>query len=172
MGLPVACETDILGAITSLLVQAADLNRQCTFFADVTIRHPSNDNAELLWHCGPFPYALKAEDEKGFVSEIGKGQWRIKDGDITVCRFDGVDDKYKLLVGQGKSCEGPKTESTYVWFETDNWDRWEEKLIFGPYIHHVTGIFGKYGRVLAEASKYMPGIELDAMEDYPQSLGI
>lgn len=171
MGLPVACETDVLGAITSLLVQAADLNRTPTFFADVTIRHPHNDNAELLWHCGPFPYALKAPEEKGFISEIGKGQWRIKDGDITICRFDGVDDTYKLLVGQGRSCAGPETESTYVWFETDNWERWEEKLIFGPYIHHVSGIYGKHGKVLAEAVKYMPGVELDAMEDYGVSLG-
>lgn len=172
MGVPVSCETDVNGAITSLLLQAADLNRSATFFADITIRHPHNDNAELLWHCGSFPHALKAPDEKGFVDELGRGQWRIKDGDITVCRFDGVDDNYKLLVGQGKSCDGPKTESTYVWFETDNWDRWEEKLMFGPYIHHVTGLYGNFGKILAEASKYMTGVELDAMEDYGMSLGI
>jgi len=171
MGLPVACETDVMGAVTSLLLQAADMNRNTTFFADVTIRHPHNENAELLWHCGPFPCTLKAPDEKGYVNALGKGQWRIKDGDITVCRLDGVDDSYKLFVGQGKSCIGPKTESTYVWFETDNWSRWEEKLIFGPYIHHVTGLYGNFGKVMAEATKYMPGIELDAMEDYGVSLG-
>ena len=171
-GLPVSCETDILGAASSLLLQAADLGRQITFFADVTIRHPENDNAELLWHCGPFPHALKAPEEKGFVNETGKGQWRIKDGPITVCRFDGVGDDYRLLVGEGKSTPGPKTESTYVWFETDNWDRWEEKLIFGPYIHHLTGIHGSFGRVLAEAVKYLPGVTLDAMEEHPLSLGI
>lgn len=171
IGLPVACEADVMGAVTSLLIQAADLDRSPTFFADVTIRHPHNDNAELLWHCGPFPYVLKAPGEKGFISELGKGQWRIKDGDITVCRLDGTDGNYKLLVGEGRSCEGPETESTYVWFETDNWEKWEEKLIFGPYIHHVSCIFGKHGRALAEAVKYMPGVELDSIEDYGMSLG-
>lgn len=171
-GLPVSCETDVLGAMSSILLQASDLGRQITFFADVTIRHPENNNAELLWHCGPFPHALKAPDEPGFVNEIGKGQWRIKDGNITVCRFDGVADDYRLLVGEGKSTVGPKTESTYVWFETDNWDRWEEKLIFGPYIHHLTGLHGNFARVLAEATKYMPGVALDAMEEHPASLGV
>ncbi len=171
-GLPVSCETDILGAVSSILLQAAGLNRQITFFADVTIRHPENDNAELLWHCGPFPHALKAPEEDGFVNELGKGQWRIKDGAITVCRFDGVGDDYRLLVGQGKSTAGPQTESTYLWFETDNWDRWEEKLIFGPYIHHLSGIHGSLGRVLKEAARYMPGVTLDAMEEYPLSLGV
>ena len=171
-GLPVSCETDILGAVSSILLQAAGLGKIITFFADVTIRHPHNDNANLLWHCGPFPHALKAPDEKGYVNELGKGQWRIKDGDITVCRFDGVGDEYKLLVGQGRSTDGPVTESTYVWFETDDWEKWEEKLIFGPYIHHLTGIHGNFGRVLAEASRYMPGVELDAMDQYRKSLGV
>lgn len=170
-GLPVSCETDILGAATSILLQAANLNREPTFFADITIRHPENDNAELLWHCGPFPHSLKAPDCEGFVSELGKGQWRIKDGGITICRLDGMDGQYKLLVGQGKSCPGPETESTYVWLETDNWPRWEEKLIFGPYIHHVTGLYGDFGRVMAEACKYMPFVELDAFDTYPLSLG-
>ena len=171
-GLPVSCETDILGAVSSILLQAANLGEIITFFADVTIRHPHNDNANLLWHCGPFPRALKAPDEKGYVDEMGKGQWRIKDGDITVCRFDGVGDEYKLFVGQGRSTSGPVTESTYVWFETDDWEKWEEKLIFGPYIHHVTGVHGNFGRVLAEASRYMPGVELDSMDSYRKSLGI
>lgn len=170
-GLPVSCETDIMGAVTSILTQAATLGEGITFFADITIRHPENDNAELLWHCGPFPHALKAPDVAGFVSELGKGQWRVKDGDITVCRLDGTAGSYKLLVGQGKTTDGPETESTYLWLETDNWDRWEEKLIFGPYIHHLTGIHGQYGRVLAEAARYMPGVELDALEEFPISLG-
>jgi hypothetical protein len=26
--------------------------------ADFTIRHPENDQAELLWHCGSFPVGI------------------------------------------------------------------------------------------------------------------
>ena len=52
-GLPMACETDIHGAITASMLYAAGMRTQPVFFADLTIRHPENDNAELLWHCGP-----------------------------------------------------------------------------------------------------------------------
>ncbi len=54
-GLPVVCETDIHGAITAVMAEAADLNRPPSFFADWTVRHPDNENGELLQHCGPLP---------------------------------------------------------------------------------------------------------------------
>jgi L-fucose isomerase-like protein len=57
-GTPFACESDIHGAISSLMLQAASMFSEPTFFSDLTIRHPENDNAELLWHCGAFPPSL------------------------------------------------------------------------------------------------------------------
>ena len=51
--------------------------------------------------------------------------------------FDDMDGKYYLFGGEGKGVDGPETNGTYVWFETNNWKMWEEKLMFGPYIHHV-----------------------------------
>ena len=70
MGIPVACETDIHGALTALMLQAAAQWVSPIFFADWTIRHPQNDNAELLWHCGPFPAALADCDKP----EVGAHQ--------------------------------------------------------------------------------------------------
>ncbi|KPJ87108.1 MAG: fucose isomerase, partial [Spirochaetes bacterium DG_61] len=58
MGIPVACETDINGALTSILLQNASITESPTFFCDLTIRHPEKENSELLWHCGPFPHEL------------------------------------------------------------------------------------------------------------------
>ena len=40
-GYPVVCETDIHGAITSLIVQAATRGEQVPFFADWTVPHPN-----------------------------------------------------------------------------------------------------------------------------------
>ena len=59
--IPVTCETDIHGAITSVMVQAATMNQAPTFFADLTVRHPDNPNGELLFHCGNFPVSLSVE---------------------------------------------------------------------------------------------------------------
>ena len=48
--------------------------------------------------------------------------------------------------------------------ETDNWKKWEEKLMFGPYIHHLGAIYGKMFPVLKEAARYL-GVKLDSVEE-------
>lgn len=155
-GIPLACECDINGAISMAIARAANLYDESVFLADLTIRNPENDQSELLWHCGPFPYSLKAQDCSAELID-GQEQFRIKDGDLTLCRFDDLDGKYSLFAGEGisKSKTGPITTGTYTYLETDNWKRWEEKLIFGPYIHHVTGVYGKYLPVLREVARYL-----------------
>jgi L-fucose isomerase-like protein len=171
--LPVACETDIHGAVTAALTQAACMGRTPVFFADVTIRHPENDNAELLWHCGPFPYSLKKDGSEASIGEHyildskcpGINEWEIKGGsDISICRFDGDNGQYRLFAAKGRGIEGPKTRGTYVWIEFKDWPRIEKTLIFGPYIHHVAGIHENVIPVLKEAVRYMPGIDSDIIE--------
>jgi len=171
-GLPVACETDIHGAVTALIAQAARLGETPIFFADLTVRHPENDNAELLWHCGPFPLALKDPESEAKVSphyilpdeEPGVCEWRIKGGDISICRFDRDAETYKLLMGHARGTTGPHNRGTYVWVEVDNWPRWEERIVRGPHVHHVAGIHGKIAPVLYEACRYIPGMEPDPVE--------
>ena len=160
MGYPVACEGDVCGAISSVMLHAADFNRTPSFFADLTVRHPTNDNAELLWHCGPFPRALMGSTKDPRYDEGGRGQWELKPGDLTIGRFDSLNGKYSMFLGEAKTCEGPKSTGTYVWFEVEDWIKWEKAIIEGPYIHHVTGIYGHWGDVCAEACKYI-GIDAD-----------
>jgi L-fucose isomerase-like protein len=168
----VVCETDICGAITSVLLQAAGRGKTPTFFADLTIRHPKNNNAELLWHCGPFPYKLKKENTEVKVEEhyilksscTGVCEWEIKGGDITIGRLDGINGKYSFLLSQGKGVEGPKSRGTYVWVEFKDWPALEKKIITGPYIHHVAGIHGKLIPIIQEALRYIPGVEVDVIE--------
>lgn len=168
-GIPIVCETDICGAVSAAAAQAAMRWTTPVFFADLTIRHPLNDNAELLWHCGPFPYKLKKEGSKAGMGEHyvldskcpGVAEWEIKGGDITICRFDGSNGKYSFLAAEGKGVEGPWTRGTYVWVEFKNWPELEKKLIYGPYIHHVAGIHGHVSQVIKEALKYIPGIQFE-----------
>ena len=171
-GTPVACESDIHGAISSLMLQAAGMFQKPTFFSDLTIRHPENDNAELLWHCGAFPPSLSINKKE---SKIGKHfvlpshapgtcNWQLIKGDITVIRFDGINGKYSLFCGQGKAVDGPYTLGTYVYLEVNDWPMWEEKIIYGPYIHHTSCIYGKYASALYEASRYLDGVSFDPAE--------
>ena len=158
-GLPLACETDVNGAVTMAMLHAATLGEEPVFLADLTIRHPENDNAELLWHCGPFPYSLKDPMSAAGLAE-GQERFFLKKGEITLCRFDEAGGEYYLFGGEGRAVDGPETTGTYVWFEADNWKRWEEKLMFGPYIHHVGGVYGNYKPVLREAARYL-GLTFD-----------
>ena len=158
-GLPLACETDVNGAMTMAILNAANLYESAVFLADLTIRNPEDDNSELLWHCGPFPYSLKAENSRAKLVG-GQESFELKQGHLTIARFDDLDGKYSLFCGEGDTTTGPETTGTYVYFKADNWKRWEEKLMFGPYIHHVGGVYGDYLPVLREAARYL-GIRFD-----------
>jgi hypothetical protein len=48
--------------------------------------------------------------------------------------------------------------------ETKDWPKWERKFVTGPYIHHVTGMHGKYRAVLHEALKYLGDIQPDCID--------
>jgi len=158
-GLPVVCETDIHGAITSLLVEAAGMGEAVSFFADWTVRHPDNENGELLQHCGPWPISVaKDKPVLGYplaFDHPGAVEALAKPGLVTLARFDGDNGEYSLLLGTAKAVEGPYTKGTYMWVEVENLDRLEEKVVCGPYIHHCTGIHGDVVAILYEACKYI-----------------
>ncbi|WP_019554558.1 L-fucose/L-arabinose isomerase family protein [Propionispira raffinosivorans] len=158
-GIPVVCETDIHGAITALLVEAAGMDETRSFFADWTIRHPDLPNGELLQHCGPWPISIAKEkptltyplafDYPGSITA------EAKHGSLTLCRFDGDNGEYSMLLGNAKGVDGPKGMGTYLWIVVDNIKRLEEKIVCGPYIHHCVGIHKNIVPILYEACKYM-----------------
>ena len=158
-GIPVVCETDIHGAITALMVEAAGLNDKRSFFADWTIRHPDIENGELLQHCGPWPISIAKETPKLTYplafDHPGSITAEAKHGDVSLVRFDGDNGEYSLLLGNAKGIDGPKGMGTYLWVEVENIKRLEAKLVEGPYIHHCVGIHKNVVPVLYEACKYM-----------------
>lgn len=166
-GLPSSCETDVWGAISQLICQAATLGEGTEFLADWTYRHPTNDNAELLWHGGPFAYSLATKERKPRLKKSWtiQANWELKQGEITTLRMDELDGKYYMFCDEGKTTTGPETVGTWVWFEVDNWKRWEEKLMFGPYIHHVAGVYGRYKDVMREVCRYLGCVEFDEVDN-------
>jgi L-fucose isomerase-like protein len=177
-GLPVICESDVHGAITAVMLHAAALWETPPFFADLTNRHPDNDNAELLWHCGAFPPSLREEGAcerigEHFImpgAEAGVCHWRIKGGPLTVARFADDRGEYKLGFGHGEGTDGPPTVGTYAWMQVRDWPHWERRLIRGPYIHHVAGIHGHVGPILHEACRYIPHLQPDPIEPAEEEL--
>ena len=163
-GIPVVCETDIHGAITALLTEAAGMGETRSFFADWTIRHPDIENGELLQHCGPWPVSVAKEKPKLTYplafEHPGSLTAEAKHGEVTLCRFDGDNGEYSLLLGNAKGVDGPKGMGTYLWVEVENIKRLEAKIVEGPYIHHCVGIHKNVVPILYEACKYI-GIKPD-----------
>ena len=165
-GYPVAAETDLHGAVSSVLLEAASSVDQPSFFPDITIRHPDNDNAVLLWHVEA-PLSLREKNSKVRLDRpwILKGlspgllHFKLKDGPLTLCRFDGDGQNYRLGFGEGHTVQGPYTQEFYVWMEVNNWPRWERQLVDGPYIHHCSCVFDHCADVLTEATRFIPGLE-------------
>ena len=174
-GIPVVCETDIHGAITALMAEAAGMDEARTFFADWTVRHPDNENGELLQHCGPWPISVAREKPTICVPvafpQNGAVSAEAKHDEMTLCRFDGDEGEYSLLLGHAKGVDGPYTKGTYVWVEVADWKRLENKVVCGPYIHHCVGIHKDVVPVLYEACKYI-GVKpdlYDPIEDEVQA---
>ena len=166
-GLPFICESDIHGAITAVMAMAATRYEQPIFLSDITIRHPTNPNAELLWHCGVFAKGLAKEGQPLVLNKHYNrlcpvvGEWELKGGDLNILRFDGRGGEYSMFLGDAKGTTGPKTVGAYLWIEVDDWSKWERKLIYGPYVHHCVGIYADVRDILTEACRYIDGLTPD-----------
>lgn len=172
-GIPVVCETDIHGAVTALMVEAAGMGETRSFFADWTIRHPEIENGELLQHCGPWPVSIAREKPRLTCPLAfdypGSLTAEARHGEITLCRFDGDNGEYSLLLGNAKGVDGPRGMGTYLWVEVDNIKRLEAKIVEGPYIHHCVGIHKNVVPVLYEACKYI-GIKPDLYDPIEEEI--
>lgn len=165
--IPFAYESDIHGVLSCLMLQKASYGLEPAFLTEFTVRHPSDDNSVLMWHCGA-PLSMRHPDCKVRLGKhwilpsplSGMTHFKLKDGEITVCRFDGDHGQYCLGVGKGVSTDGPDTLNNYIWMKVDDWPRWERKLMNGPFIHHTAMAYGDYKGALAESCKYIPPLAL------------
>jgi L-fucose isomerase-like protein len=171
-GVPCVCESDLHGAVSAIVAEAAAMGSGPSFFADLTVRHPDDDNGLLLWH-DAFPLSLKAPDSPASLGshwilpdfQPGMCHWRLKDGEVTIVRFDGEAGRYKLLAQECRTIPGPFTQNTYVWVALEDWPRFERKVIRGPYIHHTACVYGRHADALREACRFLDGLEFDGDAD-------
>lgn len=161
LGYMISCESDLHAAMTMVLLKSATLGKGYPLFGEFTVRHPQNKNAELLWHCGPFPLSQKAPDSEARL--VNQRVWlRGKDGQYTVARIDREEGgKYLMLPMVCRTTEGPKTHGTYIWGEFEDLGAVEARLMEGPYIHHFIEIEGDYTKELKEFCKYFPNLKID-----------
>ena len=163
MGYLVSCESDMHALLTMVLLKCATLGEGKPLFGEFTVRHPENKNAELLWHCGPFPLSQKATEGTDSTARlVNQRSWfRAKDGEYTVARIDREDGEYMILPLHANTTTGPQTHGTYLWAEFGDLQKIEDRLIDGPYIHHFVEISGDWRREIKEFCKYFPNLKID-----------
>lgn len=167
-GYAVGPESDLHAAVSSLLLEAAAGTDDPSFIPDVTVRHPDDDNAVLLWHAdAPLSLRDPGSAVKVDLPWILKGlptglvHFKLKDGPLTLARFEGHGDDYRLGCGEGRTVAGPYTQEFYTWMQVDDWPTWERQLIFGPYIHHCSCVYDHCADVLEEAVRYIPRLKFE-----------
>ena len=164
----VSCESDMLGGITMCILSCATLGEKFPFFGEFTARHPSNDNAELIWHCGPFAYQVGDpklhEPQLSVDGAAVRAGFEVAHGLYSIARLDAIGGEYSMLMGTFKGVEGPFTKGNYVWGEFKDWPKFEKAAIFGPYVHHMAEVEGDVIRRLKEFCRYA-GIKADCPDD-------
>ncbi|MGN0178601.1 MAG: L-fucose/L-arabinose isomerase family protein [Monoglobaceae bacterium] len=161
-GYIISCENDVHAAMTQVLLKSLSLGEKPPLFGEFTIRHPEDENVELLWHCGQFAYSVHREDKPCCCMNM-RENFEAKAGHYTVARIDQDHGRYSIIAGECDSAEGPYTNGTYLWARFDNLDAWERKLIEGPYIHHVSEIEGSFTQNIKEVCKYVPSLNFDTV---------
>lgn len=174
-GVPVVCEGDIYGAVTSIMASAASMGKARPVFVDLDTEHPDNVNAFNTHHCSIAPISCYAEKPRFFRrknpadNDWGgaiSGQWPPF-GDVTIMRFDGDNNEFSVLLCKGKGVDGPAAigKTSYGWYEVQSWPQLENKLVRGPYIHHGVVIYDDILPQMYEAIRYIKGLEADFVYD-------
>ena len=151
--------------MTMVMLKCATLGEGKALFGEFTVRHPENKNAELLWHCGPFPISQKAESGTDSTARlVNQRSWfRAKDGVYTVARLEQESGNYMILPLLAKTTEGPQTHGTYIWADFDDLQKVEDRIMEGPYIHHFVEMEGDYRKEIKEFCKYFPNLKVDSI---------
>jgi L-fucose isomerase-like protein len=113
-GVPCACEADVYGAVTGLLLQAiADAP---PFMADLVDVDREGDSA-VVWHCGLAPLSMADPDERpraGIHSNRRMpllGEFALAPGRVTLARLSQSRGPLRLVVAGGEMLKAPPSFS-------------------------------------------------------------
>jgi L-fucose isomerase-like protein len=107
-GIPAACEADIPGTLSALVLDRAAGRR--AFVADLV--DVAADGTMALWHCGNAPVSMAGEEPRATVHP-NRGlpllnEFRIAPGRITVARFTRSKGETRLVIGGGEVVDEPR----------------------------------------------------------------
>ncbi len=164
---PCACEADVYGALTQLLLmQAAQAPVFLTDLVDMDV----SDNTGVVWHCGQAPMSMR--DPKGSVEATIHTnrkqpllyQFTLKPGPVTFLRISQAHGRLHMVLGYGEMLRRPMAftgTSGVVRFERDAGAVLQD-IIASGLEHHMALAYGDHRDTLRGVAGAMglPVLEL------------
>ncbi len=148
-GVPAACEADVYGAVTALMLQ--EIAGEPSWLVDI-VDMDAGDGTTVVWHCGSAPEAMRDPDYPA-EAQIHSNrrmpllyQFPLKPGRITIARLSQANDDPHLLLSGGEVLRRPIsfTGTSGVVRLDGGTARNLHGLIGGAYEHHVAMVYGDH----------------------------
>lgn len=168
-GTPCACEADVLGALSAMLLQAAA--GAPAWLVDI-VDMDTAGNSAVLWHCGSAPLSMR-DPEAPAEAQIHSNrkmpllaQFPLKPGAITLARLSQARNRTVLVLGSGTIERAPMsfTGTSGVITLKGGIGAALSTLIDEALEHHVAIVYGDHRDALEAwaARKGLPVLDLTA----------
>jgi L-fucose isomerase-like protein len=153
-GVPAACEADVYGAVTALMLQ--EIAGEPSWLVDI-VDMDAGDGTTVFWHCGSAPEQMRdpAYPAEAQIHSNRKMpllyQFPLKPGRITIARLSQANNDLHLLVSGGEVIRAPIsfTGTSGVVKLDGATEKNLHGLIGGAYEHHVAMAYGDHRGALA-----------------------
>ena len=166
-GVPCACEADVYGALTQLVLQEA--SGEAVFLTDLVDIDP-NDNSAVVWHCGQAPISMRdPEVEASATIHTNRKmpllyEFPLKPGTVTFVRISQSFNEPKMILAGGEMLRRPMAftgTSGVVRFEKPA-DKVLNDVIDAGLEHHMALAYGEHRPALraTAAAMGLPVLEI------------
>ncbi|MFZ1680637.1 MAG: hypothetical protein WAT70_06420 [Rhizobiaceae bacterium] len=146
---PCACEADVHGALTNLLLQA--MAGEAAFLVDI-VHVDRDDDTTVVWHCGQAPASMRdrqVEARAGIHSNRKMPllfEFPLKPGRVTFARISQAGGKLAVVVGGGEMLRRPLAYSgTAGVVRMDSGSAaFEDALVGSGLEHHLSLAYGDH----------------------------
>ncbi|MEM6667392.1 MAG: hypothetical protein AAF638_13425 [Pseudomonadota bacterium] len=156
---PCACEADVYGALTSLILQA--LSDAPGYLVDIVDMDDATGTG-VVWHCGLAPISM-ASPKTPPAADIHSNRkmpllqaFALKPGRVTLCRLSQAKNETKLVIGGAEMQDAPMSysgTSGVVRFDAPV-DEVRARMLAEGLEHHVSLVYGDHrGALIALAEK-------------------
>ncbi len=167
MGIPVACEGDVLGALSMLLQRELTRGAAIPWLADILMLHPTQPDRFLAWHCGNASAELAGPDGRpqarphcsfapDFPAAAAAAEFPLAGGEVSLNRLVEHHGEYRLLHVPGRIV--PSADSmrgAWGWVAVEDRDRMLRTVVEEGFVHHVSLVAARLAPLVSEASRYL-----------------